>query len=118
MKTSLAAFAITAALAVSAYAQHEQHNMTMSTTTVVAISSMTAKGGKAAPAKKAKSTAKAEDYKVTPKEYGTKTTCPVTKDAVTVDAQTTAVKYKGKVYYFCCPACIEQFKANPQKYAK
>ena len=24
--------------------------------------------------------------------------------------------YKGKTYYFCCPACIKIFKKNPRKY--
>lgn len=24
--------------------------------------------------------------------------------------------YEGKTYYFCCAACIEEFKKNPQKY--
>ncbi|MDD5555713.1 MAG: YHS domain-containing protein [bacterium] len=24
--------------------------------------------------------------------------------------------YKGTVYYFCCPACIEKFSAEPEKY--
>ncbi len=24
--------------------------------------------------------------------------------------------YKGKTYYFCCPACIGEFKKNPDKY--
>jgi len=26
--------------------------------------------------------------------------------------------YKGKTYYFCCPACKPQFDANPAKYVK
>ena len=26
--------------------------------------------------------------------------------------------YKGKEYYFCCSACLEQFKARPEKFAK
>lgn len=24
--------------------------------------------------------------------------------------------YQGKTYYFCCPACIDKFKNNPEKY--
>jgi YHS domain-containing protein len=27
-------------------------------------------------------------------------------------------EYKGHKIYFCCPSCIEQFKAEPQKYLK
>lgn len=26
--------------------------------------------------------------------------------------------YKGTIYYFCCPACITKFKADPEKYIK
>lgn len=26
--------------------------------------------------------------------------------------------YKGKTYYFCCPACKPLFKKNPEKYIK
>ncbi|MFB3815481.1 MAG: YHS domain-containing protein [Terriglobales bacterium] len=25
-------------------------------------------------------------------------------------------EYKGKTYYFCCDACMEAFKADPEKY--
>ena len=25
-------------------------------------------------------------------------------------------RYQGKTYYFCCPACIAEFKKNPGKY--
>jgi YHS domain-containing protein len=26
--------------------------------------------------------------------------------------------YQGTRYYFCCPSCIEKFKAEPEKYIK
>lgn len=26
--------------------------------------------------------------------------------------------YKGTKYYFCCPMCIDKFKASPEKYIK
>jgi len=26
------------------------------------------------------------------------------------------IEHKGKKVYFCCPACIEKFKAEPEKY--
>ena len=26
--------------------------------------------------------------------------------------------YEGRRYYFCCPGCVEQFDADPAKYAK
>lgn len=48
--------------------------------------------------------------------YGTVTQCPVMKEKVVVGKDTKAVKYKDKVYYLCCPSCIQQFKANPEKY--
>jgi len=25
--------------------------------------------------------------------------------------------YKGRVYYFCCPACKSEFEKNPERYA-
>ncbi len=28
------------------------------------------------------------------------------------------VDYKGKRIYFCCPACVDEFKKNPEKYLK
>lgn len=40
--------------------------------------------------------------------------CPVGGEAV--DGRTT-YEYKGKIYNFCCPMCIDEFKRNPDKYA-
>jgi YHS domain-containing protein len=51
-------------------------------------------------------------------QYDSVSQCPVNGEKVTVGKGTSAVKYKGKVYYMCCPACVGQFKANPEKYAK
>jgi len=51
-------------------------------------------------------------------QYGTVTQCPVMGEKVVVGKDTKAVKYKGKVYYPCCPSCEAQFKQNPDKYAK
>ncbi|MDE2028262.1 MAG: YHS domain-containing protein [Candidatus Omnitrophica bacterium] len=28
------------------------------------------------------------------------------------------LEYKGKIYHFCCPACIPKFKSDPAKYSK
>jgi YHS domain-containing protein len=25
-------------------------------------------------------------------------------------------EYKGKKVYFCCPGCVDRFKADPEKY--
>ncbi len=44
------------------------------------------------------------------------TTCPVMKEPV--DKTVTTVSYNGKVYGFCCKACIKKFAANPEKYLK
>jgi len=27
-------------------------------------------------------------------------------------------EYEGKIYNFCCPMCIDEFKKDPQKYIK
>lgn len=40
--------------------------------------------------------------------------CPVTGEPI--DNMTT-YEYKGKIYNFCCPQCINAFKANPGKYS-
>ena len=43
------------------------------------------------------------------------TICPVSGE--TIDESTKATyEYKGKVYNFCCAACIDTFKADPEKY--
>ena len=41
------------------------------------------------------------------------TICPISGEPV--DNQTT-YEYKGKIYNFCCPACIPAFKKTPEKY--
>ncbi len=43
--------------------------------------------------------------------------CPVSGEPVSKDTNITYT-YKGKVYRFCCPACIEAFKKDPEKYIK
>lgn len=48
--------------------------------------------------------------------YGTVTQCPVMKEKVLIGKDTKAVKYDNKVYYLCCPSCIQEFKNNPEKY--
>ncbi len=46
--------------------------------------------------------------------------CPVSGEKIgegnSVDAAT--FEYQGKIYNFCCAACIEEFKQNPDKYIK
>jgi len=29
-----------------------------------------------------------------------------------------SMEYKGKMYYFCCASCVDEFKKNPEKYVK
>ncbi|MBN1506123.1 MAG: YHS domain-containing protein [Sedimentisphaerales bacterium] len=41
------------------------------------------------------------------------TTCPVMGGAIDKNVFT---EYKGRTVYFCCPACVETFKADPEKY--
>jgi YHS domain-containing protein len=57
-----------------------------------------------------------QDYIPTQNQYGTVTSCPVMGEKVTVGKNTKAVKYKGKIYFLCCPTCLGQFKSNPEKY--
>lgn len=45
------------------------------------------------------------------------TVCPVTGEKI--DAKTKATyEYQGKIYNFCCPMCIDEFKKDPDKYTK
>ncbi len=45
------------------------------------------------------------------------TICPVTGEKI--DKKTKATyEYKGKIYNFCCSACISEFKKDPEKFIK
>lgn len=69
------------------------------------------------PAKQAEKTAMHEhaatDQAPVKVVAGEQTTCPVMGGAID---KTIFVEYKGKKVYFCCPGCVETFKANPEKY--
>ena len=41
--------------------------------------------------------------------------CPVSGDKIDEKMKQT-YEYKGKIYSFCCPGCVEEFKKNPEKY--
>jgi YHS domain-containing protein len=41
------------------------------------------------------------------------TICPIMGKPIDKNVYT---EYKGKKVYFCCPACVEKFKAEPEKY--
>ncbi len=45
------------------------------------------------------------------------TVCPMSGEPVNKDSNITYT-YKGTVYRFCCPACLESFKKDPEKYIK
>jgi YHS domain-containing protein len=59
-----------------------------------------------------------KDYTPKASEYGKKVKCPLEGAEFKVGPDTKAVKYKGKIYYFCCDDCLAQFKKHPAKYAK
>lgn len=41
--------------------------------------------------------------------------CPVSGDKIGEETKAT-YEYEGKIYNFCCPMCIEEFKKDPKKY--
>lgn len=41
--------------------------------------------------------------------------CPVMGGAV---SEGVTYEYQGKIYHFCCPACIAEFQKDPEKYIK
>lgn len=43
--------------------------------------------------------------------------CPVLGEKIDENAPTT-YEYQGKIYNFCCPMCIDEFKKDPEKYIK
>lgn len=43
--------------------------------------------------------------------------CPVSGEKI-VDNLKATYEYEGKIYNFCCPVCIDEFKKDPQKYIK
>lgn len=55
---------------------------------------------------------------ITDAEVGQSAVCPVMGTTITVTKDTLSAEYKGKVYYFCCSGCPDEFKANPDKFAK
>jgi YHS domain-containing protein len=43
--------------------------------------------------------------------------CPVSQEKIDENLKAT-YEYEGKIYNFCCAACIEEFKKDPQEYIK
>jgi len=110
---------IVAAMTSAAFVAHAQQDGK----TATAAPETTVDGSKAPETKKSEAKAKkpkaaAQDYKPLAAEYGKKAKCPISGEDFKVGPDTKAVKYKGKVYYFCCEGCPQKFKKNPAKYAK
>lgn len=61
---------------------------------------------------------KVKTHVITDAEVGLEVKCPVMGTPVTVSKRTLSAEYKGKVYYFCCGECPDEFQKNPDKYAK
>ncbi len=47
-----------------------------------------------------------------------KSICPVMLEEVEDTSEAAYSDYKGKRYYFCCPACKPKFDKNPRKYIR
>jgi YHS domain-containing protein len=45
------------------------------------------------------------------------TICPVSGEKIN-EASKATYEYKGKIYNFCCPMCIGEFKKDPEEYIK
>jgi len=41
--------------------------------------------------------------------------CPVSGEKIDEKMKET-YEYKGNIYNFCCPVCVEEFKEGPEKY--
>lgn len=42
-------------------------------------------------------------------------TCPVNGEEIDIDNKVT-YEYEGKIYNFCCQACVDEFKNSPEEY--
>lgn len=43
--------------------------------------------------------------------------CPISGERIN-EASKAIYEYEGKIYNFCCPMCIDEFKKDPTKYSK
>lgn len=41
--------------------------------------------------------------------------CPVSGERLN-EGSIVTYEYKGKIYSFCCPMCVEEFKKDPERY--
>lgn len=51
-------------------------------------------------------------------DIGQRVKCPVMGTEFTVTKNTPWLEYQGKVYYFCCGGCRQDFVIQPEKYIK
>jgi YHS domain-containing protein len=51
-------------------------------------------------------------------KVGDKSTCLISNEEFLVTDKSPKVEHEGKTYYFCCPGCDTEFKADPAKYLK
>lgn len=51
-------------------------------------------------------------------ELGRTVGCSVMNVKFEVAQHTPVIDYRGKSYYFCCDHCLEEFKKNPDKFAR
>jgi YHS domain-containing protein len=56
------------------------------------------------------------DRRPMPEEIGKEAECTVMNHKFKITANTPAIDYHGKSFYFCCPGCPGEFKQNPGKY--
>lgn len=59
-----------------------------------------------------------EEFTIDPSKYQAVYNCPVMGKEFKISKDTPALKYNGNEYYFCCPACVGEFKKNPKKYER
>ena len=50
------------------------------------------------------------------RKIGDITTCPVTGDIFTINAETFSIQHDSKTYYLCCDGCEKKFLADPAHY--
>ena len=62
---------------------------------------------------------KATDETIKPQNVGNKV-CPVSGEKINAagNMKPATYEYEGKIYNFCCPGCIDEFKKDPQQYIK
>ena len=46
------------------------------------------------------------------------TICPIGKKSVDSEGGVVEYEHEGKIYNFCCKACLKDFKKDPQKYVE